>query len=95
MAVTTPMVLTVHPSLPARTVKDLVALIKANPGRYNYASAGTGTPAHLVGEQLRLLLGLDLVHVPYNGASLAVASAVAGHTPILRRRSGSGGAAGS
>jgi tripartite-type tricarboxylate transporter receptor subunit TctC len=82
MAVTTPMVLTVHPSLPARTVKDLVALIKASPGKYNYASPGTGTTAHLVGEQLRLSLGLDLVHVPYNGASLAVGSAVAGHTPI-------------
>src|SRR5258708_4346604 len=82
MAVATPMGLTVHPSLPARTAKDLVALIKANPGKYNYASAGTGTPAHLVGEQFRLSLGLDLVHIPFNGASLAVGSAVAGHTPI-------------
>jgi tripartite-type tricarboxylate transporter receptor subunit TctC len=76
------MLLAVHPSLPARTVKDLVALIKANPGKYNYASAGTGTPAHLLGEQFRLSLGLDLVHVPYNGASLAIGSAIAGHTPI-------------
>src|SRR6266852_9225608 len=82
MAVTTPMVLTVHPSLPARTVKDLVALIKASPGKYNYASPGTGTTAHLVGEQLRLSLGLDLVHVPYNGASLAVGSVLAGQIPI-------------
>ena len=82
MAVTNPMVLTVHPSLPARTVEDLVALIKANPGKYNYASAGIGTPGHLVGEQFRLSLGLDLVHVPYNGAAPAIGSAVAGHTPI-------------
>jgi tripartite-type tricarboxylate transporter receptor subunit TctC len=82
MAVTNPMVLAVHPSLPARTVEDLVALIKANPGKYNYASAGIGSPGHLVGEQLRLSLGLDLVHVPYNGAAPAIGSAVAGHTPI-------------
>lgn len=82
MAVTTPMVLTVHPSLPALTVKDLVALIKANPGKYNYASAGIGTPGHLLGEQFRLSFGLDLVHVPYNSAGLAIGSAVAGHTPI-------------
>ncbi len=82
MAVTTPMVLTVHPSLPAQSVKDLVALIKANPGTYNYASPGIGTPGHLVGEQLRLSLGLDLVNVPYNSAGLAIGSAVAGHTPM-------------
>jgi tripartite-type tricarboxylate transporter receptor subunit TctC len=82
IAATNPMVLTIHPSLPARTVKDLVALIKANPGKYSYASPGTGTPGHLLVEQLRLSLGLDLVHVPYSGASLAVGSAVAGHTPI-------------
>jgi tripartite-type tricarboxylate transporter receptor subunit TctC len=82
IAATNPMVLTIHPSLPARTVKDLIALIKANPGKYNYASPGVGTPGHLVGEQLRLSLGLDIVHVPYNGAAPAIGSAVAGHTPI-------------
>jgi tripartite-type tricarboxylate transporter receptor subunit TctC len=82
MAVTNPMVLTVHPSLPARTVEALAALIKANPGKYNYASAGVGTPGHLLGEQFRLSLGLDLVHIPYNSAGLAIGSAVAGHTPI-------------
>ncbi len=82
LVVTTPMLLAVHPSVPAGTVEDLVALIRANPGKYNYASAGTGTPAHLLGEQFRLSLGLDLVHVPYNGASLAIGAAVGGHTPI-------------
>src|SRR5262249_26838755 len=71
-----------HPSVPARTVSELVALIKANPGKYSYASPGTGTPGHLVGEQFRLSLGLDLVHVPFNSAGLAVGSSVAGHTPI-------------
>src|SRR6266542_1950533 len=82
LAVTAAVVLTVHPSLPAQTVKDLVALIKAHPGKYSYASPGAGTPPHLVGELFRLSLGLDLVHVPFNGGGPAIASAVAGHTPI-------------
>ncbi len=82
LAVATTLVITVHPSVPAHTVKDLIALIKANPGKYSYASPGTGTPGHLVGETFRLSLGLDLVHVPFNSAGLAVGSAVAGHTPI-------------
>jgi tripartite-type tricarboxylate transporter receptor subunit TctC len=82
LMVLTTLVLTVHPSVPARTVSELVALIKANPGKYSYASPGTGTPGHLVGEQFRLSLGLDLVHVPFNSAGLAVGSSVAGHTPI-------------
>jgi tripartite-type tricarboxylate transporter receptor subunit TctC len=66
----------------AQTVGELVALIKANPGKYSYASPGTGTPGHLVGETFRLSLGLDLVHVPFNSAGLAVGASVAGHTPI-------------
>jgi tripartite-type tricarboxylate transporter receptor subunit TctC len=82
LMVLTTLVLTVHPSVPARTVSELVALIKTNPGKYSYASPGTGTPGHLVGEQFRLSLGLDLVHVPFNSAGLAVGSSVAGHTPI-------------
>jgi tripartite-type tricarboxylate transporter receptor subunit TctC len=75
-------VITVHPSVPAGSLKELVALVKANPGKYSYASGGVGTQAHLLGEMLRLSLGLDIVHVPFNGAAPAVASAVAGHTPI-------------
>ena len=82
LAALTTLVITVHPSVPAHTVKDLVALIKSNPGKYSYASPGTGTPGHLVGETFRLSLGLDIVHVPFNSAGLAVGSAVAGHTPI-------------
>jgi tripartite-type tricarboxylate transporter receptor subunit TctC len=75
-------VITVHPSVQAGSLKELVALVKANPGKYSYASGGVGTQAHLLGEMLRLSLGLDIVHVPFNGAAPAVASAVAGHTPI-------------
>src|SRR5205814_2915382 len=82
IAVSAPAVLTVHPSLPAPTVQDLVALIRANPGKYSYASPGTGTPPHLIGELFRLSLGLGLVHIPYNGGGLAIASTVAGRTPI-------------
>jgi tripartite-type tricarboxylate transporter receptor subunit TctC len=82
LAVTAPAVLTVNPTLPADTVRDLVALIRAHPGKYSYASPGVGTPPHLVGELFRLSLGLDLVHVPFNGGGPAIASAVAGHTPI-------------
>jgi tripartite-type tricarboxylate transporter receptor subunit TctC len=82
LAVSATNVITVHPSVPAGSLKELVALIKANPGKYSYASGGVGTQAHLLGEMLRLSLGLDIVHVPFNGAAPAVASTVAGHTPI-------------
>ena len=81
VAVTSPMIISVHPSLP-QTVRELIALIKANPGKYSYASGGVGSPGHLVGEQFRLQLGLDLVHVPFQSAGLAVGSAVGSHTPI-------------
>ena len=82
LAVLTTLVIAVHPSVPAQTLDDLVATIKANPGKFSYASPGTGTPGHLVGEIFRLSLGLDLVHVPFNSAGLAVGSAVGGHTQI-------------
>jgi tripartite-type tricarboxylate transporter receptor subunit TctC len=82
LAALTTFVITVHPSVSAHTLQELVALIKANPGKYSYASPGTGTPGHLVGETFRLSLGLDLVHVPFNSAGLAVGSAVGGHTQI-------------
>jgi tripartite-type tricarboxylate transporter receptor subunit TctC len=82
LAVASLNVITVNPSLPARDLNELVALIKANPGKYSYATGGVGTQSHLLGEMLRLSLGLDIVHVPFNGAAPAIASAVAGHTPI-------------
>ena len=82
LAVASTTVLTVNPSVPAKTVKELVDLIKANPGKYSFGSAGAGTQAHLAGELFRLSLGLDLVHVPFGGGGPAVAAVVAGHTPI-------------
>ena len=82
LSVTSTSVLTVHPSVPATTVKELVGLIKASSGKYSFSSAGAGTQSHLAGEQLRVLLGLDLVHVPYNSGGMAIGAVVAGHTPI-------------
>ena len=86
LAVAATNVLTINPSVPARNLGDLIALIKSNPGKYNYASGGVGTQAHLLGEMLRLSLALDIVHVPFNGAGPEIASIVAGHTPIGWRR---------
>ncbi len=82
LAATSPNILFVHPSVPAHSVKELIGLIKANPGTYSYAQPSTGSTPHLSGELLKLQYDLDLVTVPFNGASLAVNSTLAGHTPI-------------
>jgi tripartite-type tricarboxylate transporter receptor subunit TctC len=83
VAVKSPIVLAVHPSVPAGSVKELVALIKAGGTKYSFASPGTATPPHLIGELFRLSLGLDMVHVPFNSAGPAVTATLAGHTPIV------------
>ena len=77
-----PQVVVVNDTFPAKSIKELVSLVRAIPGKYNYASPGVGTTGHLAGEMFRLGLGLDLAHVPFNGAGPAVNSVVAGHTPI-------------
>jgi tripartite-type tricarboxylate transporter receptor subunit TctC len=77
-----PHVFFVHPSLPVRTIKELVDLIKANPGRYSFASAGVGTVPHLSVELLKLTYGLDLTHAPFRGAGPAVQAVLGGHIPI-------------
>jgi tripartite-type tricarboxylate transporter receptor subunit TctC len=77
-----PNVITVNPTLPAKTVQELIALVKANPGKYSYASSGRGTPGHLSGELFRLPLGLDLVHVPFNGGGPAIQATLAGHVQV-------------
>ena len=82
IAVTNVVALSVNPSVTAHTVDELITLIKSNPGKYGYASAGAGQASHLLGETFRLTLGLDLVHVPFNGSGPAIASMIAGHTPI-------------
>jgi tripartite-type tricarboxylate transporter receptor subunit TctC len=79
-----PETISVNPSVPATTMKELVALVKANPGKYNYASPGYGSSPHLASERLfKQSLGLDVVHVPFQGGPPAVTSTVAGHTQIL------------
>jgi tripartite-type tricarboxylate transporter receptor subunit TctC len=82
LAVASTTTLAVHPSVPAKTVSELVALIRADPKKYNYASAGTGTQNHLAGELFRMACGVDLIHVPFTGGAPAVASVLGGHTPI-------------
>lgn len=79
---TSPHVLVVHPSIPVTTVNELVALAKASPGKFSYASAGRGTPAHLAGELFKLALGVDITHVPFNGGGPATASTLGGHVPL-------------
>jgi tripartite-type tricarboxylate transporter receptor subunit TctC len=76
------MAIVVHPSLGIATLGELIALIRANPGRYTFASGGSGAQPHLTFERFRVSLGLDIGHVPFSGAGPLVASLVAGHTPI-------------
>lgn len=78
-----PNVLVVHPSVPARSVKELVALARRRPGELNYASNGVGTLSHLTGELFKLRGGVDLLHVPYKGGPPAVTDTMAGHTSVL------------
>jgi tripartite-type tricarboxylate transporter receptor subunit TctC len=82
LAAASPNILFVHPSVPAHSAKELIALIKSSPGKYSYAQPSTGSTPHLSGELFKLQYDLDLVTVPFNGAALAVNSTLAGHTPI-------------
>ena len=77
---TTSNLLIVHPALPVRSVAELVALARAKPGKLNYASAGIGTPPHLVGETFKQKVGIDVAHVPYKGGGPSLQATVAGET---------------
>jgi tripartite-type tricarboxylate transporter receptor subunit TctC len=84
LVVGAPEMIVVNPTLPVQSMKELFALLKANPGKYSYASPGYGTTPHLACEWLfKLTYGLDVVHVPFQGAAPAVQSVLAGHTPIF------------
>jgi tripartite-type tricarboxylate transporter receptor subunit TctC len=83
MAVISPFALVAHPSVGAKTLPELVAAAKARPGAFNFGSTGTGSTSHLGGEQLRMLAGIDIRHVPYKGAVPAVADLVAGQIHVL------------
>ena len=77
-----PNVVVVNPSVPAKSLPELVQLIRGNPGKYGFAGPGVGSTPHLGGELFRLAFSLDLVHVPFTGAAPAIQSTVGGHTPI-------------
>src|ERR1700754_5222979 len=77
-----PNVVVVNPDVPAKTLPELVKLIRDNPGKYSYAGPGVGSTPHLGGELFRLTYKLDLVHVPFTGAAPAVESTIGGHTPV-------------
>jgi tripartite-type tricarboxylate transporter receptor subunit TctC len=77
-----PNVVSVHPSFPAKTLKELVELVKAHPGKYSFAQPSTGSTPHLAGELFKQQYRLDLVTVPFNSAALAINSTIGGHTPI-------------
>ena len=77
-----PYLLAVNPAFPAKNLRELVALAKAQPGKINYASAGNGTVNHMLGEMLKTAAGIDIVHVPYRGAAPAAADVVGGQLPM-------------
>ena len=82
VAASAPNVLITHPSVEVKTVKELVGLIRANPGKHNFASAGVGQTGHLAGELMKTSYKLDLTHVPFNGGAPIMNSMMGGHTLI-------------
>ena len=79
----TPYILAVRPDFPAKSLAELVALAKANPGKYNYGSAGAGSAIHLAGEMFKSKAGVDIVHVPYRGAGPAMAALLGGEVQMM------------
>jgi tripartite-type tricarboxylate transporter receptor subunit TctC len=76
-------VMVVHPSVPAKTVPEFIAYAKANPGKINMASAGNGTPQHISGELFKMMAGIDMVHVPYRGATPALTDLLGGQVQVM------------
>jgi tripartite-type tricarboxylate transporter receptor subunit TctC len=79
----TPNILVVNPTVPVKTVKDLVALAKAKPGVLNFPSAGVGSSSHLAGELLKILAKVDMVHVPYKGGGPALVDTISGQMQLM------------
>ena len=77
-----PLILVVHPSLPAKSVKDLIAIAKSKPGQLSYASSGVGGATHMVAEVFRMMAGVDIVHIPYKGSGQAMVDVISGQVPI-------------
>jgi len=76
-------VLEVHPSFPASTVTELIAYVKANPGKVSFASSGVGASPHMSGELLKSLTGIDMIHVPYRGSAPALTDVLSGRVPVM------------
>ena len=89
LLVNSPNILVVHPSLPAKSVKELIALASAKPGTLNYGSTGTGGAIHLPAELFKAMTGVNIVHVPYKGAGPAITSVIGGEVQILFALAGS------
>lgn len=83
LVASTPNILVVHPSLPVRTVKDLIALAKARPGQLNYPSAGVGSSSHLAGELFAILTGIKIVHISYKGGGPAMIDTISGEMQMM------------
>ena len=83
MLAASPNIISLNPNFPAKSARELIDLVKASPGKYNYAHPGTGSTPHLNGELFKLTYGLDLTTVPFNGTAQLVTSAIAGDTPIV------------
>jgi tripartite-type tricarboxylate transporter receptor subunit TctC len=77
------LLMVVHPSVPANTVKEFIAYAKANPGKLNYASSGNGTPYHMAGELFKAMAGVDIVHIPHKGSDQARASVLGGQVQMM------------
>lgn len=82
-AVVLPNILVVRPTLPAKSVQELITLLKANPGKFNFASAGTGTVGHMAGELFKQMAAVDIVHVPYKGAAPAMTDLLGGRVDMF------------
>ena len=83
LVASTPIVLVANPTFPAKSVTELIGLARARPGQINFASGGSGSSTHLPGEMLKIMAGIDLTHVPYKGAPLAMADVVSGQVQLL------------
>src|SRR5499427_8128785 len=83
LAALSPQILVANPSVPANNVRELIALAKAQPGKLNFASVGTGSPGHIAGELFKLKTGTDIVHVPYKGGGPAVVDTIGGQVQLL------------
>jgi tripartite-type tricarboxylate transporter receptor subunit TctC len=76
-------VLSIHPSVPAKNLRELIALAKAQPGKLNFASSGLGSSNHMAGELLKVMTGINIVHIPYKGNAPALTDAIGGHVEMI------------